>query len=388
MTKKIQEGYLLIHWQSSRRQASGVAQGGSAAPSEGPPKDATSCTTPKPHSQENYFTHVPVYYLSPWRPTFALFKLTDGREIGHLPTLHLAEASILQGCYHLSCCFTDSGHLHFIGVWEFLNQLNLESNWHIQMWWASESTQPTHQRCRLHAAPSSYPPVLVWNGTSRGRRRPLHELHGAPSKRVCRRRAAEHSHSEHQQEANVSHADTLQSDETSQEGDTDEEADRTASASARTSGTDPNNESISGAVEANAHEAELRGVFEQALDAAAADMDQFRGELEEQQRTIASSSSSSTSSSSSSSTTSREPSPPVPPPPDHRVAGGGAVGGSQPGHRRLHPPISHSWGCLLSGPLTHSPFKAHKALCKCYISNAVRLKLASYSAATPCLRRK
>ena len=347
VTTKIQEGHLLIHWQSARRQqGAGMKPGPSAtSAAEGP---GTQPALPTPHIQENYFTFVPIYYLKPWRPTFALFQLPDGREMAALPTLRLQEQGLLQGSYHFRCCTTQAGHPHFIGVWEFLDQLNLQSNWYIKLWWASDKTQPTHQRLRLHASPASYPSVLVWDGDDRKRRPPIHELCGAPPKRPCRDMSAQLAH-DGERDADANHSDRSQSDDRSQDVDTDGEGEPR-----QASGNNPENHTLA---VGDADEAEdPAGILERALELLAAEVQELRDEQRQQQTAGSSSSSSSTTSSSSSSSTtssaSRESSLGANSPRPNNlenIAVGEPSGSQAAGQRRGHAPTTHSWGFFLRG---------------------------------------
>ena len=136
--------------------------------------------------RHNHFAHIPLHNQRPLRPTLLRLELVQGQKEIELPDLQAIIAGQLENTpqYFKFCtcaCDEHSGDqgLPFMTLWSFLDSLDLDKVWAVQLWQLSQRNRPTFPGAGvLSARPTTCLPVIAWDPQSwppARPRRPLHE---------------------------------------------------------------------------------------------------------------------------------------------------------------------------------------------------------------------
>ena len=133
-----------------------------------PPASGAASSNQDVFQTENYWFHVPLFQLKPWRPTFLQLQLQLAPDIA-LPDLHsIAEAPScpsrgVQQC-SLKCELAEGQRVPpFKTVWELCESLDANKAWAVQSWRLSRAPVPAPVFGVLIATMADTPSAIIWN---------------------------------------------------------------------------------------------------------------------------------------------------------------------------------------------------------------------------------
>ena len=117
----------------------------------------------------NHFTHIPLLYLRPWRPTFAVMTLETPHQEALQPLALDTVVSDSQKVW-LQVRRNEHGGIPMVTMWEWLQSMRLESLQHkvlLAIWEVSQLPRPTHAvGGRLRVVGKNLRTTMIWRGIS------------------------------------------------------------------------------------------------------------------------------------------------------------------------------------------------------------------------------
>ena len=136
-------GMLVLHWQGRQLQLanSGATSGPSSSSASVEGRLSEASVAPAPAS--DFFTHIPLHYQNPWRPTLLGMRHVSESQIPDIPE---PAASVMQDLrYHefVPIC-TITNEMQFYSLPMFIATLDPMFTWHCALWKLSERSVPCH----------------------------------------------------------------------------------------------------------------------------------------------------------------------------------------------------------------------------------------------------
>ena len=158
MEQAFSQARIVLHW-SAEPATTEAPQGQASA--------ASSSTAPPPNLRgcQHWFTHIPLHYVRPWRPTLGLLTLVappldtltpmmgiDGYTPAHRLTLQATRNS--------------SGCIEIVDIWQWLAGFDFKNKVSFEVFLLSTSKAPCANLLEAVAEPAQIPPKVLWEGAA------------------------------------------------------------------------------------------------------------------------------------------------------------------------------------------------------------------------------
>ena len=162
--KKLLDGFIVLHWHGRVDEAS-------TAPSQ--PSSSTSAS-PSSQASLRRWTHMPLQYISPWRPTFLELTPTPPDQHSQRSEGSIPDSSYEYVQFGVKTTRENAWPLLW-NAWALVADLGVEMRWTLEAWELSTRSSPCVLHGHIVAKRLNHPARTVWEGElteQQARRRP------------------------------------------------------------------------------------------------------------------------------------------------------------------------------------------------------------------------